>query len=79
MNEQLLWETDRYGCTVDTLREMIRDFYSPSPVAAAKSLAQCHVNFAACLVDSGRGESNRARVRRSALSSFALRMTDRLL
>ncbi|MFZ9960668.1 MAG: hypothetical protein ACO3GP_09765 [Candidatus Limnocylindrus sp.] len=59
MNEQLLWETDRYGCTVDTLREMIRDFYSPSPVAAAKSLAQCHVNFAACLVDSGRGESNR--------------------
>jgi hypothetical protein len=53
-SEKQQWEVEYYGCPIAKIDEIVRESYVP-PRDAALSF----VNFATCLIDSGRGESNR--------------------
>jgi hypothetical protein len=48
------WEIEHYGVTVDKLQDIVRESYVPP-----RREALSEINFVACLIQSGRGESNR--------------------
>jgi hypothetical protein len=48
------WEIEYYGCPIAKLEEIVRESYVPP-----RREALSEINFVACLIQSGRVESNR--------------------
>jgi hypothetical protein len=59
-SEKQQWEVEYYGVPVSKLHEMVREAYT-----RPHEVARSEVSFAVCLVQNGRGESNRDEIVRA--------------